>query len=62
MEYQQSKKRGVSVTIQAFEYSLYMVCYKSEKDEKMSKLWLLLDFLVSFPKGMGEIRRDLGSS
>lgn len=43
----------------AFEYSLYVVCYESEKDEKMSKFWLLIDFPVFFSKDMGEIRRDL---
>lgn len=32
-KHQQSKKHGLSVTTQAFEYSLHAVCSKSEEDE-----------------------------
>lgn len=55
-KHQWSKKCGLSVMIQVFEYSLYVACCKSEEDE-MNKFWLLINFSVYFAKVVGEARQ-----
>lgn len=55
-KHQSSKKCGLSVTIQAFEYSLYAACCRSEEGE-MNKFWLLINFSVYFAKVVGEARQ-----